>query len=147
VSVISTLHEPLDYAYTPLFLCIISCYSYCLCFSRYYHHHHRIASDKLMVHHVVIHLLLWSTHHQHLPSLMLLLVCHVANVVIISLLCCLCHGEQFGKHMIKIPYVGFFFVSIITKMLMWNAFKPWVVFFVTIVQSCFVSLKLKQGKV
>ncbi len=32
-----------------------------------------------------------------------------------------------------------FFVWIITKMLMWNAFKPWVVFFVTIVQSCFVS--------
>ncbi len=33
VSVISTLNESLDYAYTPLFLCIISCYSHCLCFS------------------------------------------------------------------------------------------------------------------
>ncbi len=59
---------------------------------RYCHHHHLIASDKLMVHHV-IHLPLWSTHHHHLPSLVLLLVCRVANVVRIGLLCCLCHGE------------------------------------------------------
>jgi len=60
---------------------------------RYYHHHHRIASDKLMVCHVVVQLPLWSTHHHHLPSLVLLLVCRVTNVLIISLLCCLCHGE------------------------------------------------------
>ncbi len=28
---------------------------------------------------------------------------------------------------------------------MWNAHKPWDVFFVTIVQFCFVTLKPKQG--
>jgi len=54
---------------------------------KYYHHRHCIASDKLMVHHVVIHLLLWSTHHYHLPSLVLLSVCRVANVLKISLFC------------------------------------------------------------
>jgi hypothetical protein len=90
VSVMSTLNESLYYAYTPLFLCIVGRCSHCMCFN---HHHHHIASDKLMVCHVVVQLPLWSTHHHHLPSLVLLLVCRVTNVLIISLLCCLCHGE------------------------------------------------------
>ncbi len=32
VSVIYTLIEPLDYAYTPLFFCIANCYYHCMCF-------------------------------------------------------------------------------------------------------------------
>jgi len=45
--------------------------------------------------------------------------------------------KQFENHMVEIVYVGFLCVWLITKMLMFKqAFKPWDVFFVTIVLFC-----------
>jgi hypothetical protein len=59
-----------------------------------------------------------------------------------------CMLKQFENHVVKILYVGFLCVWLITKMLMFKqAFKPWEVFFVTIVLFCFVTWKLKWRKV
>jgi hypothetical protein len=56
-----------------------------------------------------------------------------------------------SKNNVEITWYNFFmlvfFVWMITRMLIWNAYKPWNVFFVTIFQFCFVTLKLKQRKV
>jgi hypothetical protein len=38
--------------------------------------------------------------------------------------------KQWGSHMAKKHYVGFFCVWMITMMLMWNALKPWNVYFI-----------------
>jgi len=68
-------HEPFPHVLMLLFICIVGCYSRCMFITcvlvRYYLHCHHLASGELVVLHIVIHLSVPSTHHHHLPPMVL----------------------------------------------------------------------------
>ncbi len=86
-----------------LFLCIASCYFYYMCLGEVLPPSHHLVGGKLVVHWVTIHLPLPSTHHCHLPSLVMLLVCCIIGVTVGSL-CYLCHGDFY--YPLTLPYTS-----------------------------------------